>query len=115
MLRWRRFVQHERQEERHVIRFSSFTGRDANLRSRPASNKQPFPRLEIVMFSRNVWWTAVALILLCAPFLHAQHKHGMPAPTPAPKASPSPTPTMQMPSKQMPAASPTPAATPHMH
>jgi len=69
------------------------------------------------MFSRNFWWTAVALILLCAPFLHAQHKHGMPmpTPTPAPKESPSPTPTKQMPSKQMPTASPTPSPTPHMH
>jgi hypothetical protein len=28
-------MQHERQEERHLIRFSFFTGRDANLRSRP--------------------------------------------------------------------------------
>jgi len=69
------------------------------------------------MFSRNFWWTAVALILLCAPFLHAQHKHGMPmpTPTPAPKESPSPTPTKQMPSKQMPTASPSPSPTPHMH
>ena len=67
------------------------------------------------MFSRNLWWTALALILLYAPFSRAQHKHGMPmpTPTPAPKASPSATPGMpDMPGMQMP--SPNPSPTPHM-
>ena len=60
----------------------------------------------------GAWLRGLSLIVLIVSATQAQHQHAMP--TPSTKASPSPTPAQMkdMPGMQMPAASPTPQASP---